>query len=967
MKHTNVYLVLASMFGAANAQWGDGTEFTVGGYNIIAKAASGLTTGEETCEDHTSIIGANLGTDDDARALCELIFNKYGTESGLPQKTWSNAGWESAGTPGGCWSSVSQTMTGTGNTFIWMGGNTETSENSKSAELVFCIKSPNNPTCDTHTCTAGTNKGAGVTCAQDPCDEATCCDLTPQDGIVYIRTSGYEAAAVAATGNNSPNCDQLCAAFDASMTGVSQDDCALDQYNPLHFMPDGGQIYSTQWGATSIKVDPYGCIVVGQSWTWNTDGSTLDSTRENYCACTEAPPLPTCDAGFTCDAGHSIKDNPESITCGQDPCDNSDCCDADPIKCATFSGCADNLVLYDTDCPAGGCDEATCCATTFNSAKGFAVNGDIDLKYKMLIAVQQGCAAVGAKTIPSNTVVVGQAASNTNTGTIQYIWGPPNVYTLPDGFTKPNGGNLLFNGHEVCFFCDGYGNDNSRYQFMNQIYSVDTSSADDFCNEVSTNYQCTQKSCLPPPPECTDVNGQACQHGGTVKGTIDPNDNDDCRCECPAGYDGPLCENDIDDCASNPCQNGGSCTDKVNGFECACAVGYEGNTCQDPKDCSLDGAGNSEAIACQNGGTANGQTGSCTCNCAAGYEGNLCQTETQCTANDFTCHNGRPVTGTIAGGCGCDCGADFLGVNCQTARDCKEEDIPCANGMDPQGQYDANNPKHGGCTCDCQGFLTGFYCEVDSRDIEASAITTRKSTARAKADKKALRQDLKAIAKDLLAVKLVTEPDLKKAIRETRVDLVKDDFSFQMKKLLRENIKMAVGPTNDAAEQDDCQAAGAAADGSCGMLDLNADADGEQTLISTAGENSYTIVVDGNTVISKQVQTANGFDMQCWETDDWGAATSFNLDELSPAEDRLFQCNGRIVIVGSQGALCTESSCSGNGACHPHGTSFICVCHSGYEGTDCSVLNNGNSQNCTEAETNNDRIAYQNLQCGCDC
>jgi hypothetical protein len=265
------------------------------------------------------------------------------------------------------------------------------------------------------------------------------------------------------------------------------------------------------------------------------------------------------------------------------------------------------------------------------------------------------------------------------------------------------------------------------------------------------------------------------------------------------------------------------------------------------------------------------------------------------------------------------------------------------------------------------GTLEGFYCEVDPITITEGAQAQRKTDARAKADKKALRQDLKTIAKDLLAVKLTTEPDLKKAIRETRVVLEKDDFSFQMKKLLKENIQMAVGPTNDAAEQDDCQAAGAAADGSCGMLDLNADTEGELTLISTAGENSYTIVVDGNTVLSKQVQTQNGFDMQCWDTDDWGAATSYNLDELSPAEDRLFQCNGRIIIVGSQGALCTESSCSGNGACHPHGTSFICVCHSGYEGADCSVLNNGNSQNCTEAQTNNDRIAYQNLQCGCDC
>ena len=37
---------------------------------------------------------------------------------------------------------------------------------------------------------------------------------------------------------------------------------------------------------------------------------------------------------------------------------------------------------------------------------------------------------------------------------------------------------------------------------------------------------------------------------------------------------------DTDECASNPCQNGGSCSDEVNKFNCSCASGYEGATCQ---------------------------------------------------------------------------------------------------------------------------------------------------------------------------------------------------------------------------------------------------------------------------------------------------------------------------------------------------------------------------------------------------
>lgn len=36
---------------------------------------------------------------------------------------------------------------------------------------------------------------------------------------------------------------------------------------------------------------------------------------------------------------------------------------------------------------------------------------------------------------------------------------------------------------------------------------------------------------------------------------------------------------DVDDCANNPCQNGGSCADLVNGYTCNCVTGYDGVNC----------------------------------------------------------------------------------------------------------------------------------------------------------------------------------------------------------------------------------------------------------------------------------------------------------------------------------------------------------------------------------------------------
>jgi len=40
---------------------------------------------------------------------------------------------------------------------------------------------------------------------------------------------------------------------------------------------------------------------------------------------------------------------------------------------------------------------------------------------------------------------------------------------------------------------------------------------------------------------------------------------------------------DIDECASRPCQHGGTCVDNVNKYTCYCAVGYTGYVCRTGK------------------------------------------------------------------------------------------------------------------------------------------------------------------------------------------------------------------------------------------------------------------------------------------------------------------------------------------------------------------------------------------------
>ncbi|KAL3858358.1 hypothetical protein ACJMK2_012951, partial [Sinanodonta woodiana] len=63
---------------------------------------------------------------------------------------------------------------------------------------------------------------------------------------------------------------------------------------------------------------------------------------------------------------------------------------------------------------------------------------------------------------------------------------------------------------------------------------------------------------------------QLCSHGTFI--------ND--RCICDDGYTGLCCSTDIDECASTPCQHGGSCVDGVNRYHCTCVAGFTGSNCE---------------------------------------------------------------------------------------------------------------------------------------------------------------------------------------------------------------------------------------------------------------------------------------------------------------------------------------------------------------------------------------------------
>ncbi|XP_035685536.1 cartilage intermediate layer protein 2-like [Branchiostoma floridae] len=154
-------------------------------------------------------------------------------------------------------------------------------------------------------------------------------------------------------------------------------------------------------------------------------------------------------------------------------------------------------------------------------------------------------------------------------------------------------------------------------------------------------------------------------------------------------------EYDIDECASDPCNNGGTCTDRVNGYTCDCAEGYEGDNCETDTDECASGP-------CNNGGTCTDGVNGYTCDCAAGYEGDSCETDTDECASD-PCNNGGTCTDGV-NGYTCDCAAGYEGDNCETDIDECASD-PCENGGTCVDDIN-------GYTCDCAEGYAGDDCEI---------------------------------------------------------------------------------------------------------------------------------------------------------------------------------------------------------------------------------------------------------------
>ena len=420
-------------------------------------------------------------------------------------------------------------------------------------------------------------------------------------------------------------------------------------------------------------------------------------------------------------------------------------------------------------------------------------------------------------------------------------------------------------------------------------------------------------------------------------------------------------------------------------------------------------------ITCEHG-TPNGIIPSCGCTCDRGYEGDFCEKKAPFVRPDITCDsvgtlcarkkkqlkptvvcpNHRCTTEVCCEDMSpqtCQDTIDATSTFCTRRRRVNKDDLSntcakfpcrvreccdaptrgCKTDHCNKGTFDIHDESkcfscsRGTCSnkrCVCPAGFGGTKCDVriskgaqqeKVKDIRASFSGNSDN------DKKQRQNAYKAFVKDIVRAKIAEGASVREAVKEYTLPIAKVDLPLKTAAVITKTPAIASVPDN-SDQDDDCHLGASATN--CGMVDLKDDRDNNQQTIVSVGDDvgSWAVVVDAGTIVSKQIRTGEDtYDMQCWNGE-WEA-----VEEKTSGD--VFECNNRVIFIGSQIGICDETTCLNGGTCVAAGDSFTCTCPILWEGQLCEIPktagNDGTSTTCAEAFDNADKIAFQNLNCAC--
>jgi hypothetical protein len=196
-----------------------------------------------------------------------------------------------------------------------------------------------------------------------------------------------------------------------------------------------------------------------------------------------------------------------------------------------------------------------------------------------------------------------------------------------------------------------------------------------------------------------------CQNTATCTSVIPQGSNVATHtCDCPTGYTGTNCEEDINECDPDPCQNGATCTEGIGEYTCDCPTGYTGTNCEeDINECDPD--------PCQNSATCTEGIGEYTCDCPTGYTGTNCEedvSENFCNPNPCLYNS---VCTQVNGTHICECPPGHAGPHCELNVAIGCDSVPCQHG----GTCSNGGGADYTCNCSITGY-NGTNCEIEVDD-----------------------------------------------------------------------------------------------------------------------------------------------------------------------------------------------------------------------------------------------------------